>query len=65
VIPPEFDYAAPETLEEVVKLLAHSEEEAKPLSGGQSLLPLMKLRLASPALLVDLRRVPGLRGIER
>jgi aerobic carbon-monoxide dehydrogenase medium subunit len=65
MIPPEFAYAAPETLDEAIRLLAGSEEEAKPLAGGQSLLPLMKLRLASPALLVDLRRVPSLHGIER
>jgi aerobic carbon-monoxide dehydrogenase medium subunit len=65
VIPADFEYAAPESLDDAIKLLAKSEEEAKPLAGGQSLLPLMKLRLASPALLVDLRRVPDLRGIER
>jgi aerobic carbon-monoxide dehydrogenase medium subunit len=65
MIPPEFAYAAPETLDAAVRLLAASDDEAKPLAGGQSLLPLMKLRLASPALIVDLRRVPGLHGIER
>ena len=42
-----------------------SGEEAKLLAGGHSLLPLMKLRLAAPALLVDLRKVPGLHGVER
>jgi carbon-monoxide dehydrogenase medium subunit len=65
VIPPEFDYTAPASLDDAISLLALAEEEAKPLAGGQSLLPLMKLRLASPALLVDLRRVPGLGGLER
>jgi carbon-monoxide dehydrogenase medium subunit len=65
VIPPEFDYTAPETLEDAVKALAGGGEDAKVLAGGHSLLPLMKLRLAAPTLLVDLRRVPGLRGIER
>jgi len=65
MIPPEFDYAAPESLEEAIRLLAEGGEDAKLLAGGHSLLPLMKLRLAAPALLVDLRRVPGLGGIER
>jgi aerobic carbon-monoxide dehydrogenase medium subunit len=65
VIPAEFDYTAPASLDEAISLLALTEEEAKPLAGGQSLLPLMKLRLASPALLVDLRRLPGLGGVER
>ncbi len=65
MIPPEFDYAAPETLEEAIRLLAEGGEDAKILAGGHSLIPLMKLRLAAPALLVDLRKVPGLRGIQR
>ncbi len=63
MIPAEFDYVAPESLDEA--LAALSSEDAKVLAGGHSLLPLMKLRLAAPALLVDLRRVPGLTGIER
>jgi carbon-monoxide dehydrogenase medium subunit len=46
-------------------MLQSSGEEAKLLAGGHSLLPLMKLRLAAPALLVDLRRVPGLHGVQR
>jgi len=65
MIPPEFDYAAPDTLDGALQALADGGEEAKPLAGGHSLLPLMKLRLAAPTLLVDLRRVPGLRGAER
>jgi carbon-monoxide dehydrogenase medium subunit len=65
VIPPEFDYAAPESLEEVQRALRDGGEDAKLLAGGHSLVPLMKLRLAAPSLLVDLRRVPGLRGAER
>jgi aerobic carbon-monoxide dehydrogenase medium subunit len=63
VIPPAFDYAAPETLEEALSALREGGEDAKLLAGGHSLLPLMKLRLAAPSLLVDLRRVPGLRGV--
>jgi aerobic carbon-monoxide dehydrogenase medium subunit len=65
VIPTAFDYAAPESLDEVVATLREGGEDAKLLAGGHSLLPLMKLRLAAPTLLVDLRRVPGLTGIER
>jgi carbon-monoxide dehydrogenase medium subunit len=63
VIPAEFDYVAPESLDEA--LAALRSEDAKVLAGGHSLLPLMKVRLAAPALLVDLRRVPGLSGIKR
>jgi aerobic carbon-monoxide dehydrogenase medium subunit len=65
VIPPEFDYAAPESLEDALRALAEGGEDAKVLAGGHSLLPLMKLRLAAPTLLVDLRKVPGLRGAQR
>jgi carbon-monoxide dehydrogenase medium subunit len=65
MIPPEFEYSAPESLDEVIRLLAEGDGEAKVISGGQSLLPLMKLRLASPGHLVDLRRVSGLAGVER
>ena len=65
MIPADFEYAAPESLEEAIRLLSEGGEDAKLLAGGHSLLPLMKLRLAAPELLVDLRRVPGLRGVER
>ena len=65
MIPAEFDYTAPETLDDALKALADGGEDAKLLAGGHSLLPLMKLRLAAPSLLVDLRKVPGLHGIER
>jgi carbon-monoxide dehydrogenase medium subunit len=61
MFPTEFAYAAPTTLAEAVQLLQG--DETKPLAGGQSLLPLMKLRLASPAKLVDLHQIPELRGI--
>ncbi len=64
MIPAEFDYLAPDTLDEALSLLAE-DPEAKALAGGHSLLPLMKLRLAAPTRLVDLRRVPGLQGISR
>ncbi len=65
MIPAEFDYTAPDSLEEAIRLLGEGGEDAKLLAGGHSLLPLMKLRLAFPTLLVDLRKVPGLSGVER
>ena len=65
MIPAEFDYVAPDTLDEALSALSQGGEDAKLLAGGHSLLPLMKLRLAAPTLLVDLRRVPGLTGIEK
>jgi aerobic carbon-monoxide dehydrogenase medium subunit len=64
VIPPEFDYVAPDTLDEVLTAL-RGDDDAKVLAGGHSLLPLMKLRLAAPTMLVDIRKVPGLRGAQR
>ncbi len=65
MIPAEFDYEAPESLEEAARMLEENGDEAKLLAGGHSLLPLMKLRLAAPALLIDLRRIPGLHGVQR
>jgi len=59
MIPPAFDYAAPKTLKEAVALLGKN-PEAKVLAGGHSLIPMMKFRLASPALLVDINRLDGL-----
>src|SRR5919201_5933136 len=56
--PAKFEYAAPGSLEEAIGLL--QDPEAKILAGGHSLLPLMKLRLAQPKLLVDIARIPGL-----
>ncbi|MDQ3771418.1 MAG: xanthine dehydrogenase family protein subunit M [Actinomycetota bacterium] len=64
MFPSSFDYAAPESLDEVLTLLAERQDEAKVLAGGQSLIPLMKLRFAAPALIVDINRVPGLDGVE-
>jgi len=58
--PPRFDYADPRTLGEAVALLQQHEGEAKLLSGGQSLVPLLNMRLARPAILVDLAKVAGL-----
>ena len=59
MIPPSFDYAVPKTLEEAVALLGHN-AEAKILAGGHSLIPMMRFRLATPALLVDINRLEGL-----
>lgn len=58
----QFDYQRPATLEEAFSLL--SAEDARPLAGGHSLLPAMKLRVSNPATLVDISRIPGLGGIE-
>lgn len=63
MIPAAFDYHAPASLREATALLASLGEDAKVLSGGQSLIPLMKLRLATPRHLVDINGVPGLAGI--
>jgi aerobic carbon-monoxide dehydrogenase medium subunit len=65
VITAPFDYEAPESVEEAVRMLQENGEDAKLLAGGHSLLPLMKLRLATPSVLVDLRRIPGLHGIQQ
>jgi aerobic carbon-monoxide dehydrogenase medium subunit len=65
MIPAEFDYVAPDTLDDAIAALEGGGEDAKLLAGGHSLLPLMKLRLAAPTLLVDLRRVPGLEAVSR
>jgi len=60
VKPPPFDYADPRTVDEAVALLHSHEGDAKLLAGGQSLVPLLNMRLARPALVVDLNRVEGL-----
>jgi aerobic carbon-monoxide dehydrogenase medium subunit len=63
MIPGQFEYVRPGNLDEALRILKDREGEAKLLSGGYSLIPLIKLRLAQPALLVDLRDVSGLDGI--
>ncbi|MDA8370971.1 MAG: xanthine dehydrogenase family protein subunit M [Nocardiopsaceae bacterium] len=62
MIPPRFDYTRPATLAEAVGILA-ADEDAKVLAGGQSLLPLLRFRLASPTSVVDLGAIAGLRGV--
>jgi carbon-monoxide dehydrogenase medium subunit len=61
--PGRFEYFAPATLDEALSTLDRLGEGAKVLAGGQSLIPLMKLRFASPLALVDINRVPGLDGL--
>ncbi len=65
MIPAEFDYTAPESLQDAIGALVDGGEDAKLLAGGHSLIPMMKLRVAAPSLLVDLRKVAGLHGVER
>lgn len=64
MIPAPFDYHAPQTLEEALALLQTHRDDVKVLSGGQSLLPLLKLRLGAAGHLVDIGRIPGLEYIE-
>lgn len=64
MIPAPFDYHAPKTLSEAVALLGRYRDEAKVLSGGQSLLPLLKIRLGQAAHLVDIGKIPGLEYIK-
>jgi aerobic carbon-monoxide dehydrogenase medium subunit len=61
--PASFEYHAPSTIAEAVALLSRHGEDAKLLAGSQSLVPLMKFRLATPAHVIDLRKVPGITGI--
>jgi carbon-monoxide dehydrogenase medium subunit len=63
MIPATFDYTAPTSLEEAVAALAEGGDDAKVLAGGQSLLPVLRLRMAAPALLVDLGKIEELRGV--
>jgi aerobic carbon-monoxide dehydrogenase medium subunit len=65
MIPGPFSYHRPATLADAVKLLATLGEEARPLAGGHSLVPMMKLRLATPDHLVDLHGIDALKGIRR
>jgi aerobic carbon-monoxide dehydrogenase medium subunit len=65
VIPSEFAYHAPRSVGEALTLLSQFGDEAKLLAGGHSLLPMMKLRFAAPAHLIDLGRIDGLKGIKQ
>jgi aerobic carbon-monoxide dehydrogenase medium subunit len=63
MIPGSFDYFAPRSITEAIELLAAHRDDVKVLSGGQSLLPLMKMRLSKPSYIVDIGKIPGLDGI--
>jgi carbon-monoxide dehydrogenase medium subunit len=65
MIPGPFSYHRPATVADAVKLLSSLGDEARPLAGGHSLVPMMKLRLATPEHLVDLHGIDGLKGIRR
>ena len=60
MIPAPFEYYSPRSLDDAVKFLNQHRDDVKILSGGQSLLPLMKMRLSKPGYLVDIGRIPGL-----
>lgn len=63
MIPATFDYAAPTTIEEALTALAEAGDDAKIIAGGQSLLPVLRMRLNAPSKVIDLGRISGLRGI--
>ncbi|TCO58098.1 FAD binding domain-containing protein [Actinocrispum wychmicini] len=63
MIPVSFDYVAPTTVDDAVRELAAAGEDGKVLAGGQSLLPVLRMRLAAPAKVIDLGRVPELHGV--
>src|SRR6476469_4616314 len=61
--PPSFEYSAPTSLDEALEILGRYGDEAKVLAGGMSLIPVMKLRVAQPSVLVDINRIDGLDGL--
>lgn len=63
MIPAKFDYAAPTSVEEALGLLGEHGDDAKVLAGGQSLLPVLRMRLNAPEMIIDIGRIPELRGI--
>jgi len=65
MFPAAFDYRSPATLNEALGLLAERGDDAKVMAGGQSLIPLLKLRFAQPQLIVDIGRIPGLADVKR
>src|ERR1700682_3816874 len=65
MFPAAFDYRSPATLDEALGLLAERGDDAKIMAGGQSLIPLLKLRFAQPALIIDIGRLPSMAGIGR
>ncbi len=65
MFPAAFDYRAPSSLDEALSILKQYGDEAKVMAGGQSLIPLLKLRFSRPELVVDIARIPGLNAIKR
>ncbi|MFD9893119.1 FAD binding domain-containing protein [Amycolatopsis sp. NPDC059027] len=63
MIPAPFDYVAPSTVDEAIRALSEAGEDAKVLAGGQSLLPVLRMRLAAPSTVVDLGKIAELRGV--
>ena len=63
MIPAQFDYVAPSTLEEALAALGEHGDDAKIIAGGQSLLPVLRMRLNAPELVIDLGRIDSLRGV--
>ncbi|WP_308466408.1 FAD binding domain-containing protein [Rathayibacter soli] len=63
MIPVAFDYSAPATVEEALALLAEAGDDGKILAGGQSLIPVLKLRMAAPSMVIDLGKIDALRGV--
>lgn len=63
MIPAAFDYVAPSTVDDAVRALSEAGEEAKVIAGGQSLMPVLRMRLAAPSKLIDLGKVSALRGV--
>jgi carbon-monoxide dehydrogenase medium subunit len=63
VIPTQFDYVAPATVEEALSALAEHGDDAKVMAGGQSLLPVLRMRLNAPEMVIDLGRIDSLRGV--
>lgn len=62
--PAQFDYHSPASVQEAISLLGRLKDDAKLLAGGHSLIPMMKLRLAQPKHVIDMRKIPGLSGIK-
>ena len=63
MIPAQFEYVAPATVEEALSALAEAGEDAKVIAGGQSLLPVLRMRLNAPTLIVDIGKIEQLRGV--
>ena len=63
MIPAQFDYLAPTTIDEALAALAEHGDDAKILAGGQSLLPVLRMRLNAPEVVIDLGKIPELRGV--